>query len=135
MRKAINDSQKSACSSRVKAKAMPEKSRKITSWYHFQASGLMGSPTVPRMRRDFREYFVTKLSPKDCSALMAVGAVYSSVTCRQPDASQSSAVVDMTALRNPALQGFPESKEVLGCAWHAQMSHSTCAGAALLIHS
>ena len=60
---------------------MPERGRKTTSWYHFQASGLMGSPTVPRMRRDFREYFVTKLSPKDCSALMAVGAVYSSVTC------------------------------------------------------
>jgi len=54
-----------------------------TSWYHFHASGLMGSPTVPRIRKDFREDFFTKSSPKDCSALMAVGAVYSSVTCAQ----------------------------------------------------
>lgn len=43
----------------------------------------MGSPTVPRIRKDFREDFFTKSFPKDCSALMAVGAVYSSVTCAQ----------------------------------------------------
>ena len=40
----------------------------------------MGSPTVPRIRKDFRDDIFTKSSPKDCSALMAVGAVYSSVT-------------------------------------------------------
>ena len=26
-----------------------------TSWYQRQTSGLIGSPTVPRMRSDFRE--------------------------------------------------------------------------------
>lgn len=57
------------------------KTEMLTSWYHFQASGLMGSPTVPRMRSEEREYFFTQSSPKDCSALMAVGAVYKRDTC------------------------------------------------------
>jgi hypothetical protein len=30
-----------------------------TSWYHFQASGLMGSPTLPSRRSDLREEPVT----------------------------------------------------------------------------
>ncbi len=64
--------------------------RRPTSWYHFQASGLMGSPTVPRMRSDCRECFVTYSFPKDCSALMAVGAVYASVTCSQTTVSDLS---------------------------------------------
>ena len=91
-----NDSHKLGVKSCMKAKPILGKSRKYTSWYHFQASGLIGSPTVPRMRRDFREYFVTKLSPKDCSALMAVGAVYSSDTCESeaPVSFQTSSKLD-----------------------------------------
>ena len=51
------------------------------SWYHCQASGLMGSPTVPSTRRLAREYLAGHWSPKDCSARMAVGAVYRMLTC------------------------------------------------------
>ena len=50
-------------------------------WYHCQASGLMGSPTVPRMRRLSREYLAGQSSPKACSARIAVGAVYRILTC------------------------------------------------------
>ena len=46
-----------------------------TRWYHSQASGLIGSPTVPRSRSDFREVFVTGPSPAPISARIAVGAV------------------------------------------------------------
>jgi hypothetical protein len=60
-----------------------------TSWYHCQASGLMGSPTVPKMRRLAREYLAGQSSPKDCSARMAVGAVYRMLTCaRMPAHAQ-----------------------------------------------
>lgn len=56
-----------------------------TWWYHCQASGLMGSPTVPRMRRLAREYLAGHSSPKACSARIAVGAVYRMLTCAAPD--------------------------------------------------
>ena len=60
-----------------------------TSWYHSQASGLMGSPTEPRMRSDARLYFFTHSGPNDCSERMAVGAVYSSDTCRMRSLSST----------------------------------------------
>src|SRR5262245_37385858 len=45
------------------------------SWYHIHASGLMGSPTVPRMRSDDRLYFLGRSPPALISERMAVGAV------------------------------------------------------------
>src|SRR5690606_35259952 len=46
-----------------------------TSKYHSHASGLIGSPTEPRMRRLLREDFFTHSSPAPLSARIAVGAV------------------------------------------------------------
>ncbi len=46
-----------------------------TSWYHFQASGLIGSPTVPSSRRLARPVALTGSSPSRISARIAVGAV------------------------------------------------------------
>ena len=46
-----------------------------TRWYQAQASGLMGSPTVPNRRRDLRWVFSTGASPSRIRARMAVGAV------------------------------------------------------------
>src|SRR3954451_9525997 len=34
-----------------------------TSWYHIHASGLIGSPTVPRTRSDDRSYFFGRSPP------------------------------------------------------------------------
>src|SRR5689334_5452298 len=45
------------------------------SWYHIQASGLIGSPTVPRMRSDDRSYFFGSSPPALMSERIAVGAV------------------------------------------------------------
>src|SRR6266850_3844208 len=45
------------------------------SWYHIQASGLIGSPTVPRMRSDDRLYFFGRSPPALMSERIAVGAV------------------------------------------------------------
>src|SRR5688572_24127748 len=45
------------------------------SWYHIQASGLIGSPTVPRMRRLDRSYFFGSSPPALISERIAVGAV------------------------------------------------------------
>src|SRR5262245_40155646 len=47
----------------------------ITSWYHTHASGLIGSPTVPRRRRLDRSCFFGHSSPHLMKARMAVGAV------------------------------------------------------------
>jgi hypothetical protein len=47
----------------------------MTSWYHIQASGLMGSPTVPSRRRLERSCFPGCSSPHLMKARMAVGAV------------------------------------------------------------
>src|SRR5918912_1044458 len=35
----------------------------MVSWYHIHASGLIGSPTVPRMRNDERSYFFGRSPP------------------------------------------------------------------------
>src|SRR5882672_8568841 len=43
--------------------------------YHIHASGLIGSPTVPRMRRDERSYFFGRSAPALMSERIAVGAV------------------------------------------------------------
>src|ERR1700691_734565 len=47
----------------------------ITSRYHIQASGLMGSPTVPRRRRLLMLCFFGHWSPHLTKVRMAVGAV------------------------------------------------------------
>ncbi len=47
----------------------------MTSWYHIQASGLIGSPTLPRRRSDDRSCFFGRSSPQRTKARMAVGAV------------------------------------------------------------
>src|SRR6516162_7164903 len=47
----------------------------MTSWYQIHASGLIGSPTVPRTRRLDRSCFFGQLSPHLTNARMAVGAV------------------------------------------------------------
>ena len=44
-------------------------------WYQCQASGLMGSPTVPSTRSEERSNCSKTSSPNFMSALMAVGAV------------------------------------------------------------
>ncbi len=54
---------------------MGQRSFPMTSWYHIQASGLMGSPTVPRSRSWERSYFSGHASPHRMNARMAVGAV------------------------------------------------------------
>src|SRR6195256_770336 len=43
------------------------------SWYHIQASGLIGSPTVPRMRSDDRLYFFGRSPPALVRERIAVG--------------------------------------------------------------
>src|SRR5262245_2801405 len=45
------------------------------SWYHIHASGLIGSPTVPRMRSEERLYFFGRSPPALINDRMAVGAV------------------------------------------------------------
>ena len=52
-----------------------QRSSPTTRWYHSQASGLIGSPTVPSSRSDLRENFFTGPSPSRISARSAVGAV------------------------------------------------------------
>src|SRR5207248_10350314 len=42
--------------------------------YHIHASGLIGSPTDPRRRREERSCFFTQLSPQRTKARIAVGA-------------------------------------------------------------
>src|SRR4026208_1177352 len=46
-----------------------------TSWYQRQISGLIGSPTEPRMRSDLREGRVPNSAPACAIARRAVGAV------------------------------------------------------------
>ena len=47
-----------------------------TTWkYHSQASGLIGSPTVPKIRKDDLSVALTGPSPSRIKARMAVGAV------------------------------------------------------------
>ena len=47
----------------------------MTSWYHIQASGLIGSPTVPSRRSDDRSCPFGSSSPQRTKARIAVGAV------------------------------------------------------------
>src|SRR6201988_1797536 len=47
----------------------------ITVWYHIQASGLIGSPTVPSSRREERSCFFGHSSPHLVKVRIAVGAV------------------------------------------------------------
>jgi hypothetical protein len=49
--------------------------RPIWWWYHIQASGLMGSPTVPSSRSEERSWRAGCSSPQRTKARMAVGAV------------------------------------------------------------
>src|SRR5205085_3810355 len=47
----------------------------MTRWYHIQASGLIGSPTLPRRRSDDRSCPRGWWSPHLMKARIAVGAV------------------------------------------------------------
>src|ERR1700722_17106597 len=47
----------------------------ITSRYHIQASGLIGSPTLPSSRRELRSCLRGHCSPNFMNARMEVGAV------------------------------------------------------------
>ena len=47
----------------------------ISRWYHIQASGLMGSPTVPKRRSEERSWRFGCWSPRRMKVRMAVGAV------------------------------------------------------------
>ena len=47
----------------------------MCSWYHIQASGLIGSPTVPRTRTDDRSCRSGYSFPHFMKARIAVGAV------------------------------------------------------------
>ena len=47
----------------------------MTVWYQIQASGLIGSPTVPSRRSFDRSYLFGNSSPSFISARIAVGAV------------------------------------------------------------
>src|SRR6185436_16707992 len=52
-------------------------------WYQIQASGLIGSPTVPSRRRLDKSLFLGHSSPQRTNARMAVGAVYKiEILCR-----------------------------------------------------
>src|SRR5713226_3209842 len=52
----------------------------ITLWYQIQASGLIGSPTVPSSRRLDKSCFFTQPSPHLIKVRIAVGAVYRILT-------------------------------------------------------
>src|SRR5579884_4316559 len=47
----------------------------VARWNHSHASGLIGSPTLPRMRREERSYFFGHSSPYFINRRMAVGVV------------------------------------------------------------
>src|SRR5436309_1728261 len=57
-----------------------QRSPPIVRWYHIQASGLIGSPTVPKRRRLDMSYCLGHLSPHFINARIAVGAVYKMFT-------------------------------------------------------
>ena len=52
----------------------------MTRWYQVQASGLIGSPTLPSRRSDDRSCLLGHSSPQRMNERMAVGAVYRMVT-------------------------------------------------------
>ena len=47
----------------------------IFSWYHIQASGLIGSPTVPNILRELKSCACGCSTPHFINARIAVGAV------------------------------------------------------------
>src|SRR5207249_9936865 len=49
-------------------------------WYQIQASGLIGSPTVPSKRSELKSCFFGHSTPHFMKARIAVGAVYRMVT-------------------------------------------------------
>src|SRR5699024_4131741 len=51
-----------------------QRSPPITRWYQRQASGLIGSPTLPSRRRPDRSYFAGISSPHFMKVRIAVGA-------------------------------------------------------------
>lgn len=55
--------------------AMGQRPSPTTSKYQRQTSGLMGSPTLPRTRREERSCLVTHASSTAISDLRTVGAV------------------------------------------------------------
>ena len=52
-----------------------QRSRPTTTWYHSQALGLIGSPTVPSTRRLDRSWALGCSAPHFMQARIAVGAV------------------------------------------------------------
>ena len=52
-----------------------QRSRPTFSWYQIQASGLIGSPTVPITRREERSYLAGQSAPQRMKVRIAVGAV------------------------------------------------------------
>ena len=52
-----------------------QRSRPITTWYHSQAFGLIGSPTDPSTRSDDRSCALGCSAPHFMQTRMAVGAV------------------------------------------------------------
>ena len=52
-----------------------QRSPPMTRWYQIQASGLIGSPTVPSSRSDDRSCLFGNSSPHFMKARIAVGAV------------------------------------------------------------
>src|ERR1019366_262042 len=52
----------------------------MNSLYHSQASGLIGSPTVPSRRSELKSCFFGHSTPHFMNARIAVGAVYKMVT-------------------------------------------------------
>ena len=54
---------------------MGQRSLPALRWYQRQASGLIGSPTVPSRRREGISYLAGHSSPAAAMARMAVGAV------------------------------------------------------------
>jgi hypothetical protein len=54
---------------------MGQRSPPMTFWYQIQASGLIGSPTLPSRRKLERSCFLGQSSPARMNARIAVGAV------------------------------------------------------------
>src|SRR5256885_5679466 len=86
------------------------------SRYHSQASGLIGSPTLPRTRSDDRSCFRGQSSPCFMKARIAVGAqyrietLYSSTICHQRSHAGVSGVPSYMTLVAAVARG-PQTEE------------------------
>src|SRR5512136_2245321 len=86
-------------------------SRPICLRYQIQASGLMGSPTVPSSRRLFKLHLSDHCAPAFMNILMAVGAVYktdtlcSSMICHHLEKSGKSGDPSYITLVTPSISG------------------------------